>query len=157
MQRVGLGFDVHPFAPGRRLVLGGELIEEHTGLAGHSDADVLLHALCDAMLGAAALGDIGQHFPDTDPRYQDISSIILLEQVTELLRQQGWKLVNADIVAACEKPRLAPYLSKMRKNIAAATGCTVADISIKATTTEKLGFIGRGEGIAALAVALVAN
>jgi 2-C-methyl-D-erythritol 2,4-cyclodiphosphate synthase len=155
MQRVGLGLDVHAFAPHRRLVLGGEVIEYSQGLLGHSDADVLLHALCDAMLGAAALGDIGTHFPSADVRYRDISSMTLLRRVTEMLGREGWKLVNADIVVACEEPRIAPYVAKMRANIADIAGCSAAALSVKATTTEQLGFIGRGEGIAAMAVVLV--
>lgn len=155
MQRVGSGFDVHPLVAGRRLVLGGEVIDYPLGLQGHSDADVLIHALCDALLGALALGDVGKHFPPTDERYRDISSLHLLEKVMDMVRAQGWEMVNTDLTLVCEEPKIAPYSDAMRKNIAGALDVAVDAISIKATTTEKLGFTGRGEGIAALAVVLV--
>ncbi|MCC6962096.1 MAG: 2-C-methyl-D-erythritol 2,4-cyclodiphosphate synthase [candidate division Zixibacteria bacterium] len=153
--RVGSGFDVHPFVAGRRLVLGGELIEYPLGLQGHSDADVVLHALCDALLGAVAKGDIGRHFPPSDQQFKDVSSTLLLNRVVEILRSDGWALVNADITIICEQPKIAPYVDKMRANIARV--CRIDDdaVSIKATTTERLGFTGREEGIAAMAVALV--
>ncbi|MCK4857797.1 MAG: 2-C-methyl-D-erythritol 2,4-cyclodiphosphate synthase [candidate division Zixibacteria bacterium] len=155
MQRVGFGFDVHPFGEGRRLILGGEQIDHPLGLVGHSDADVLTHALCDALLGAAALGDIGQHFPPDDPQYKDISSLRLLEQVVRLLQHHHWRLVNADLTLVLEKPRIAPYSDKIRANLATAMQTSVDVISLKATTTEGLGFTGQGEGIAAMAVVLV--
>ncbi len=155
MQRVGSGFDVHPLVAGRRLVLGGEVIDYPRGLQGHSDADVLIHALCDALLGALALGDIGKHFPPTDERYHDISSLVLLKHVIEMVRAKGWDLVNADLTLVCEEPKIAPYADAMRKNIAGTLAVPLDTVSVKATTTEKLGFTGRGEGIAALAVVLV--
>lgn len=155
MIRIGCGYDVHRFAEGRALFLGGERIEHPLGLLGHSDADVLLHALCDALLGAVAKGDIGQHFPPGDDRYKDISSILLLQQVVGLLRADGWNLVNADMTIVCELPKIAPYAEKIRGNIAAAAGVALDAISLKATTSEKLGFTGREEGMAAMAVVLV--
>jgi 2-C-methyl-D-erythritol 2,4-cyclodiphosphate synthase len=155
MLRVGSGFDVHPLVSGRRLVLGGEVIDYPRGLQGHSDADVIVHALCDALLGALALGDIGKHFPPSDERFRDISSLVLLERVIEMVRAEGWEMVNADLTVICEEPKIAPFSDAMRGNIAGAVGAPVDTISIKATTTEKLGFTGRGDGIAALAVVLV--
>lgn len=153
--RVGQGYDVHRLVEGRELYLCGEKIEYEKGLLGHSDADVALHALCDALLGAAALGDIGKHFPDTDPEYKGISSMLLLEHVCNLLKEKGYKLVNADVTIIAQKPKLLPFIPKMRENVARALKVSVDDINIKATTTEKLGFEGRGEGISAMAVVLI--
>lgn len=155
MQRVGFGFDVHRLVSGRPLWLGGERIEFERGLEGYSDADVALHALCDSLLGAAALGDIGQHFPPTDERYRDISSLKLLARVQELLSEQGWCVVNVDLTIVCEEPKIAPHTDKMRQNIARTLNVEIGSVSLKATTTEKLGLTGRGEGIAATAVALI--
>ena len=153
--RIGQGLDVHAFAAGRKLVIGGVEIPHHKGLAGHSDADVLLHAICDALLGAAALGDIGRHYPDTDPKYSEIDSRQLLRDTAAKVKAQGYKIVNVDATIVAEAPRMAPHVARMIGNIAADLGVTPAAINIKATTTEQLGFIGRGEGIAALAVALI--
>lgn len=153
--RIGQGLDVHAFAAGRKLVIGGVEIPHHKGLTGHSDADVLLHAICDALLGAAALGDIGRHYPDSDPKYSDIDSRMLLRDVAAKVREQGYKIVNVDATIVAEAPRMAPHVSRMIGNIAADLGIQPAAVNIKATTTEKLGFIGRGEGIAALAMALI--
>lgn len=153
--RIGQGYDVHKLVEGRELYLCGEKIEYEKGLLGHSDADVALHALCDALLGAAALGDIGKHFPDTDPRYKGISSMLLLEHVCGLLADKGYKLINADITIIAQKPKLLPFIPKMRENVAGALKVGIEDINIKATTTEKLGFEGRGEGISAMAVVLI--
>jgi 2-C-methyl-D-erythritol 2,4-cyclodiphosphate synthase len=153
--RIGQGLDVHAFAAGRKLVIGGVEIPHHRGLAGHSDADVLLHAICDALLGAAALGDIGRHYPDTDPKFSDIDSRRLLRDVAAKLKEQGYRIVNVDATIVAEAPRMAPHVARMTGNIATDLGVAPAAISIKATTTEQLGFIGRGEGIAALAVALI--
>lgn len=150
--RVGIGYDVHRLEHGRKLILGGVEIPYEKGLFGHSDADVLVHALMDAMLGAAALGDIGRHFPDTDEKYRGISSIKLLESVAALIAQKGYRLANADCVVVAQAPKLAPYIEKMRGNIAAAAGVDTDCISVKATTTERLGFEGRGEGISAQSV-----
>jgi 2-C-methyl-D-erythritol 2,4-cyclodiphosphate synthase len=153
--RIGHGFDVHPLVAGRRCVIGGVEIPYERGLAGHSDADVLLHAICDALLGAAALGDIGRHFPNTDPRYRDIDSRRLLSQVAGLLKAQGYVVVNVDATVIAEAPRLAPHVSAMCANIAADLGVPVDCVNVKATTSEQLGFTGRGEGIAAEAVCLI--
>lgn len=153
--RIGHGFDVHAFAEGRRLILGGVDIPYAQGLAGHSDADVLLHAICDALLGAAGLGDIGRHFPDTDARYQGIDSRELLREVVARLAAEGWRAVNVDATLIAQAPRMAPHIATMRENIAADLGVTVASVNVKATTTERLGFTGRGEGIAAEAVCLI--
>ncbi|MCK8603137.1 2-C-methyl-D-erythritol 2,4-cyclodiphosphate synthase [Desulfoferrobacter suflitae] len=153
--RVGFGYDVHAFAEGRSLILGGVEIGHDRGLLGHSDADVLLHAMCDALLGAAAMGDIGQHFPDNNPEYRGISSIILLEKTVELLAEQGFTVVNIDTTLVVQKPRIAGYIPKMIKKISSTLKIPANCISIKATTTEKLGFAGRQEGIAAYAVALI--
>lgn len=154
--RIGQGYDVHAFAEGRDLYLCGEKIPCSTGLLGHSDADVALHALCDALLGAAALGDIGKHFPDSDPKYKGISSMLLLEKVYEKIKKGGYTLENADITIVAQMPKLAPYIEAMRQNIADALGLDVGQISVKATTTEHLGFEGRCEGISAMAVVLLA-
>jgi len=153
--RIGQGFDVHALVTGRKLIVGGVEIPYERGLAGHSDADVLLHAVCDALLGAAALGDIGAHFPDTDPKYRDIDSRKLLREVTRLLGARGWKIVNIDATIIAQAPRMAPFIAAMRENIAADTESAADGINIKAKTTEALGFTGRGEGIAAEAVALI--
>jgi 2-C-methyl-D-erythritol 2,4-cyclodiphosphate synthase len=153
--RVGHGFDVHAFAAGRRLVVGGVEIPHEKGLAGHSDADVLLHAICDALLGAAALGDIGRHFPDTDARHKDRDSRELLREVVRLVKGRGLRIVNVDATIVAQAPRMAPHVARMVANIAADCGLRPEDVNVKATTTEKLGFTGRGEGIAAEAVCLV--
>ena len=155
MIRIGTGFDVHRLTEGRKLILGGVEIPFEKGLDGHSDADVLIHALMDAMLGAAALGDIGKHFPDTDPAYKGADSMELLRKVTEILREEGYVLGNADVTVMCQRPKLAPHIMTMRENLAGAIGVDTGDISVKATTTEKLGFTGRGEGIAAEAVCTI--
>jgi 2-C-methyl-D-erythritol 2,4-cyclodiphosphate synthase len=153
--RIGQGLDVHAFAAGRKLMIGGVEIPHHKGLAGHSDADVLLHAICDALLGAAGLGDIGRHYPDTDPAYSEIDSRMLLRDVASKLAGLGLKVVNLDATIVAEAPRMSPHFARMTGNIAADLGIAPAAINLKATTTEQLGFIGRGEGIAAMAVALV--
>ena len=153
--RIGNGFDVHAFAPGRKLILGGVEIPHELGLAGHSDADVLLHAICDALLGAAAQGDIGAHFPDTSARFKNIDSRILLRDVGAKITALGWGVANVDATLIAQAPKMAPHIAAMRTNIAADLGIDVARVSIKATTTEKLGFAGRGEGIAAQAVCLL--
>ena len=153
--RVGIGYDVHRFAPGRKLILSGVEIPYEQGLLGHSDADVIVHAIMDALLGAAALGDIGQHFPDTDPEYEGISSILLLEKVAQLLKENHYSVGNIDAVIIAQRPKRMPYLEQMRKNTAAALGIEEGRVSIKATTEEGLGFTGRGEGIAAQAVCLL--
>jgi len=153
--RVGSGLDVHALVSGRPLVLGGVEVPSELGLAGHSDADVLLHAIADALLGAVALGDIGRHFPDTDPQYEGADSAELLRQVVALLAEQGWRPLNVDATVVCERPKLAPHIPAMCERTAAALGLPVEAVSIKATTTEGLGFTGRSAGIAAQAVALV--
>lgn len=155
MMRFGIGYDVHRLVVGRKLILGGVDVPFGLGLDGHSDADVLLHAIKDALLGAAALGDIGQHFPDTDPRYKGASSLKLLAIVGEMLATKGWKTNNIDAVVIAEKPKLAPYIEEMNQNIATALKVEVDRVNVKATTTEKLGFTGKGEGIAAQAVASI--
>jgi 2-C-methyl-D-erythritol 2,4-cyclodiphosphate synthase len=153
--RIGNGFDVHAFVAGRLLVLGGVVIAHERGLAGHSDADVLLHAVCDAILGALALGDIGLHFPDTDARWKDADSRALLRHVAALASARGWHIGNLDVTVIAEAPKLAPHVPAMRANLAGDLACDVGAISVKATTTERLGFAGRGEGIAALATVLL--
>jgi 2-C-methyl-D-erythritol 2,4-cyclodiphosphate synthase len=153
--RCGIGFDAHGFAEGRRLVLGGVEIPFPLGLAGHSDADVLIHGVIDALLGAAGLGDIGRHFPDTDPKYKGISSVILLETVRDRLTASGWQVWNVDVTVIAEKPRLAEYIPDMIVNLAAALRLYPDRINVKATTTERMGFTGREEGIAAIAVAAI--
>lgn len=153
--RIGHGFDVHAFAKDRPLVLGGVTIPHFQGLAGHSDADVLIHAICDACLGAAALGDIGRHFPDTDARYHNIDSRNLLRTVSGLLHKQQWSVVNLDCTVIAQKPRLAPYIEAMVTNITSDLKADAAAVNIKATTTEGLGYIGREEGIAVHAVVLL--
>ena len=153
--RIGCGYDVHRLVAGRKLVLGGVEIEHETGLLGHSDADVLLHAICDALLGAAGLGDIGQHFPDSDPAFKGISSLKLLERTVTLLSQAAWRIGNIDATVVAQRPKLAPHIPRMRANIARCCGIEEALVNVKATTTEHLGFAGREEGIAAQAVALL--
>ncbi len=153
--RVGQGFDVHAFAENRRLVVGGVDIPYEKGLLGHSDADVLLHAICDALLGAAGLGDIGKHFPDTDARFKNIDSRALLRDVAARIQSLGWQVGNVDATLIAQAPKMAPHIPAMTQNIAADLGVTRDRVSVKATTTEKLGFAGRGEGIAAQAVCLL--
>jgi len=153
--RIGQGFDVHQLVAGRKLVIGGVEIAHDKGLLGHSDADVLLHAICDAMLGAAALGDIGRHFPDSDARYKGIDSRELLRHCAKLLREHGLRVVNIDATIIAEAPRMATHIPKMVENIAADLAVPRNAVNVKATTTERLGFTGRGEGIAAQAVCLV--
>ncbi len=153
--RIGHGYDVHRFADGRELILGGVEIPYHKGLLGHSDADVLVHAVMDALLGAAALGDIGRHFPDTDPKYKDADSIKLLWDVVGMLKEQGYKVVNIDSTVCAQEPKLAPYIDEMRENIAVACGVKKSAVSVKATTEEGLGFTGKLEGISATAVCLL--
>lgn len=153
--RIGMGFDVHGFAVNRPLVLGGVAIPYSKGLAGHSDADVLAHALMDAILGAMRAGDIGEHFPDTDPAYKGSDSMQLLAAVVKMMRDGGWELVDADCVLALEEPKVAPYRDAMRSNLAAWLGVDVSSVGLKATTTEGLGFTGRREGVAAWAVVLL--
>jgi len=155
MIRIGHGYDVHPLVAGRDLILGGVKIPHSKGLHGHSDADVLIHAICDACLGAAGLGDIGRHFPDTDPQYKNIDSRKLLRKVKEAIAERGWKIANVDSTIVAQAPRIAPHLPRMIQNIAADLGITPESVNIKATTTEKLGFAGREEGIAAHAVVLL--
>jgi len=153
--RIGHGYDVHRLVEGRKLILGGVDIPWEKGLLGHSDADVLLHALIDAMLGAAAIGDIGQLFPDSDPAYSGISSMRLLSVVASRMEEAGWRLVNADCTILAQKPKMMPHIPAMRQNIARVLGMEVSDISVKATTEEGLGFTGSGEGIAVHAVVLI--
>ncbi len=153
--RIGHGYDVHCLVEGRKLIMGGVDSPWEKGLLGHSDADVLLHAIADAILGAVALGDIGRHFPDTDPRFKGADSLKLLAHVGELAREQGYLIGNVDATIVAQRPKMAPHIRTMCENIAAALGCTLDRINVKATTTEELGFAGRGEGIAAHAVALM--
>jgi 2-C-methyl-D-erythritol 2,4-cyclodiphosphate synthase len=153
--RVGFGFDLHPFAAGRLLVLGGVTVEFDRGLAGHSDADVLSHAVGEALLGALALGDLGRHFPDTDPRYRGISSLTLLRHVVELVTKRGGRLVNVDATVLAEAPRLAPLLPEMAKRLADVLGLEIDRVSVKAKSPEGLGLLGRQEGMAAMAVVSV--
>ncbi len=153
--RIGHGFDVHPLVAGRKCIIGGVDIPHDKGLDGHSDADVLLHAICDALLGAAALGDIGKHFPNTDPRFKGIDSRELLFHVAGLLKAKGYRVVNVDATVIAEAPKLAPHIVAMCANVAADIDVTVDCVNVKATTSERLGFTGRGEGIAAEAVCLI--
>ena len=153
--RVGQGLDVHAFAEGRKLVIGGVEIPHARGLLGHSDADVLLHAICDALLGAAGLGDIGQHYPDSSPQYAGVDSRVLLRSTAAKLKELKFRVVNVDATIIAEAPRMSPHVARMIGNIAADLGVAPAAINVKATTTERLGFIGRDEGIAAMAVALI--
>ena len=155
MLRIGQGFDVHPLVAGRRCIIGGVDIPHEKGLDGHSDADVLLHAICDALLGAAALGDIGKHFSNTDERYKDINSRQLLQHVTALLKAKHFLVINIDATVIAEAPKLSPYIAQMCANIAEDCAILVDAVNVKATTSERLGFTGRGEGIAAEAVCLI--
>ena len=155
--RTGLGYDVHAFAPGRKLILGGVDIPHHQGLDGHSDADVLAHAIMDALLGGVRGGDIGKLFPDTDPAYKGADSLKLLERVAQFVRDAGWEIVDVDSVIAAQAPKLSPYRERMRENLAAAMGVPVENVGVKATTTEHLGFEGREEGISAQAVCMLAR
>ena len=153
--RIGSGYDVHKLVPGRRLILCGVEVPYELGLLGHSDADVALHALMDALLGAAALGDIGKHFPDTDERYKGADSMKLTEQVVKLLRESGWQVNNVDVTIIAQRPKLAGFIPQMNAKVAAVLGVDPGRVNVKATTTERLGFTGRGEGIAAEAVASI--
>jgi len=153
--RIGNGFDVHALAAGRRLVLGGVTVPHERGLAGHSDADVVLHAVSDAVLGALALGDIGGHFSDSDPRWKDVDSRVLLRHVASLALADRWRIGNLDVTIIAQAPKLAPHVAMMRANLAADLECAIEAISVKATTTDRLGFVGRTEGIAALATTLL--
>jgi 2-C-methyl-D-erythritol 2,4-cyclodiphosphate synthase len=155
MMRIGHGYDVHPLVAGRDLILGGVKIPHSKGLQGHSDADVLIHAICDACLGAAGLGDIGRHFPDADLQFKNIDSRKLLRKVKEAIAERGWKVANVDSTIVAQAPRVAPYLVQMITNIASDLGITTENVNVKATTTERLGFTGREEGIAAHAVVLL--
>jgi 2-C-methyl-D-erythritol 4-phosphate cytidylyltransferase / 2-C-methyl-D-erythritol 2,4-cyclodiphosphate synthase len=155
---IGVGYDVHAFAPGRKLVLGGvEFTGEGDGLLGHSDADLCAHSLCDAILGAAGLGDIGRHFPDTDARWKGVSSLLLLREVTAKAAAAGWRVSNCDVTLAARRPKISPRADEMRARLAEAMGIAPAQVNVKATTGERLGFVGRAEGIAAHAVALLAR
>jgi 2-C-methyl-D-erythritol 2,4-cyclodiphosphate synthase len=153
--RVGTGFDVHALVPGRKLVLGGVHVPFDKGLDGHSDADALIHAIGDAILGALALGDLGKHFPDTDPRWKNADSRKLLRHIVALMTERGYAVGNVDATIVAQAPKLAPHVAQMRQNLAEDLDCTLDDVSVKATTTERLGFAGRGEGIAATAVVLL--
>ena len=153
--RIGQGIDVHAFGPGDHVVLAGVHVPHDRGIVAHSDGDVVIHALCDALLGALALGDIGHHFPPTDARWKDMGSRHFLLHCAALMMEQGYALANADITIVCERPRVGPHVDAMRTNLAADMGCAVGDVSVKATTSETLGFTGRGEGIAAFAVVLL--
>ena len=153
--RIGSGLDVHALVEGRPLVLGGVVVPYERGLDGHSDADVVLHAVCDAILGALALGDIGAHFPDSDPRWKDADSRVLLRHVFSLATARGYRIGNLDVTVIAQAPKVAPYVPAMRANLAADLDCDEGDVSVKATTTERLGFAGRGEGIAAMATVLL--
>ena len=155
--RVGIGYDVHPLTPERRLVLGGIDIPFELGLKGWSDADALTHAIIDALLGAAALGDIGSHFPPGEPEYQDISSMTLLERVRDKLAENSWQIVNIDATIAAERPKLSDFIDQMRRQLSQALGIALGQVSVKASTSDRLGFIGRGEGIAAAAITLIAG
>ena len=152
---VGIGYDVHPLSPGRRLVLGGIDIPFDKGLSGWSDGDVLTHAIIDALLGAAALGDIGSHFPPGEPEYKDISSLVLLERVRDRLAENGWQVVNVDATILAERPRLRDFIDRMRQQLSQTLGIDISQVSVKASTSNQLGFIGRGEGMATYAVAAI--
>ena len=153
--RIGTGYDVHKLAEGRKLIIGGVEIPYEKGLLGHSDADVLVHAVMDALLGAAALGDIGKHFPDSDPKYKGADSLMLMREVRRILSENGFEVGNVDATIIAQAPRMSPHIDTMRRNIADALGLDVSQVSVKATTEERLGFTGRGEGISAQAVALI--
>ncbi|HEX9758982.1 MAG TPA: 2-C-methyl-D-erythritol 2,4-cyclodiphosphate synthase [Nitrospiria bacterium] len=152
MNRVGIGYDVHPFSPNRPLIIGGTVIPYPQGLAGHSDADVLVHALCDALLGALGSGDLGTHFPDSDPAFKGISSMVLLDRVFKMVREKGYEVQNLDVIILAEEPKMGPYKTEIRSRIAKALDVSETSVNIKATTQEGLGFIGRKEGIAAQAI-----
>jgi len=153
--RIGFGYDVHQFAEDRKLILGGIEIPFERGLQGHSDADALLHSICDAMLGALALGDIGQHFPDTDPKYKGVDSKNLLTEVNKLVEHEGYKLGNLDCTIVLQRPKLAPYISDMRKNISSILYCNIEQVSVKATTSEWMGFVGEEKGIKVISTAML--
>jgi len=153
--RVGQGFDFHALKAGRKLVLGGVLVDHDRGLEGHSDADVLTHAIIDALLGAAGLGDIGMHFPDDDPSYKDANSLDLLRKVCRIIRRQGWEISNVDATVLAQEPKLAPYRGAIEQELASCMGISQNSVNLKATTTEKMGFIGRGEGMGSSAVAML--
>ena len=153
--RIGMGYDVHRLVPDRKLIIGGVLIPHELGLLGHFDADVLLHAIMDSLLGAAALGDIGKHFPDTDERYKGISSLKLLEYVGKLINETDYKICNIDATIIAERPKMAPYITQMRENIASALNISISDINVKATTEEGLGFTGEKKGISAQSICLL--
>ncbi len=155
MMRIGMGYDVHQLVEGRALILGGVKIPHSLGLLGHSDADVLLHAIEDALLGAAGLGDIGRHFPDTDDSFKGISSMVLLAKVHRMLQERGYRIGNIDALVVAQRPKLSPYIARMNENIAHTLECGIEQVNVKATTTERLGFEGREEGIASHAVALL--
>lgn len=155
MFRVGFGFDAHKFSADKKLILGGVEIPYDLGLTGHSDADVLTHAICDALLGAMGDGDIGTHFPDSDPKYKGISSLVFLSDILKLLKERGYGIQNIDSVIVCEKPRIVPHVPAIKKKLSRITGLSERALGIKATTTDSMGFTGRGEGIAAYAVALI--
>ncbi len=153
--RVGIGYDAHPLLSGRRLVLGGVDVPFHKGLGGWSDADVLIHAIMDALLGAAALGDIGSHFPPGEPQYKGISSLVLLKRVRDKLAENSWQIVNVDATIVAEQPKLRDFIDQMRQQLSQTLGITISQVGVKASTSAQLGFVGRGEGIAACAVALI--
>ncbi len=155
--RVGLGYDVHPLVKGRPMIIGGVTIPFEKGLSGHSDADVLLHAIGDALLGAAALGDLGKHFPDTEPAYANFSSLLLLREINGLLIKNNYHIINIDATIVIEKPKMAPHIESMRKNIAACLHIDIAVISVKATTSEGMSFVGKGAGVAVQAIALIGS
>jgi len=155
MYKIGFGFDAHRFSKDAKLIIGGVEIPFEFGLKGHSDADVLSHAICDALLGALGEGDIGSHFPDTDPKYKGMSSLLFLEETLTLLKERGFEIENLDSVIVCERPKIAPHIQNMKEKLSSALGISSKSIGIKATTTDQMGFTGRGEGIAAHAVALI--
>lgn len=155
MMRIGQSIDIHQLVEGRRLILGGVEIPYELGLKGHSDADVLLHAIIESIIGAIGLGDIGKHFPDTDPKYKGISSMILLEHTYEFMQQEGYTIGNIDSIIVCEEPKMAPHIMKMRENVARVLHCDITQVNIKATRGEKLGFVGRKEGIVSQSVVLL--
>ena len=157
MFKIGFGFDAHKFSPDCKLILGGVEIPHDYGLTGHSDADVLSHAICDALLGALGEGDIGSHFPDSEPKYKGMSSIVFIEETIKLLRARGYGVQNIDSVIVCEKPRIAPHIQEIKARLSQATCLPASAIGVKATTTDKMGFTGRVEGIASYAVALIAQ
>jgi len=155
MFKIGFGYDVHKLVEGRKLILGGVEIQHEKGLLGHSDADALLHSICDALLGALALGDIGKHFPDTDPKYKNADSKILLTEVYKLIKERGYKLGNLDSTIVIEKPKIAPHILKMRETISSILECDIEQVSVKATTSERMGFVGTEEGVKVYAIALI--